>query len=124
MDNDKPALEFYFKLGFAASDAALDVAFEEVSGTDGSTNLVLKKGVASPDSDFIKWVKETISEGFPQAINIKDISLHLMDAEDHLLKTWNFAKAWPVKWVIAGLNASDENLAIEVIEFACESTTK
>lgn len=77
-------------------------------------NLTMKRGMMI-SSQAAKWFKDAV-EGFQFEAN--DITVILMN-ENHLpLQAWNFINAWPVKWSIEGLNAMENNLMIESIEFA------
>lgn len=77
-------------------------------------NLTMKRGMMI-SSQAAKWFKDAV-EGFQFEAN--DITVILMN-ENHLpLQAWNFINAWPVKWSIEGLNAMENNLVIESIEFA------
>lgn len=77
-------------------------------------NLTMKRGMMI-SSQAAKWFKDAV-EGFQFEAN--DITVILMN-ENHLpLQAWNFINAWPVKWSIEGLNAMENTLVIESIEFA------
>jgi phage tail-like protein len=83
-------------------------------GSVGYGNLSLKRGMLS-GSPAAKWFKDEV-EGFQFEAN--DITVVLLN-EDHIpLQAWNFLNAWPVKWSIEGLNAMENTLMIESIEFA------
>jgi phage tail-like protein len=42
----------------------------------------------------------------------------LLDQDHEPMVTWNFIKAWPVKWVISDFKATENAIAIETIELA------
>ena len=77
-------------------------------------NLTMKRGMLV-GSQLMKWFKDSV-EAFQ--FEAQDITVILLN-EDHLpLQAWNFINAWPVKWNIEGLNAMENTLMIESIEFA------
>ncbi|WP_289028549.1 phage tail protein, partial [uncultured Algoriphagus sp.] len=48
----------------------------------------------------------------------QDITVILLNDQHLPLQAWNFINAWPIKWNIEGLNAMENTLMIESIEFA------
>lgn len=77
-------------------------------------NLTLKRGMLI-DSQAAKWFKDSV-EAFQFEAN--DITVILLNEEHIPIQAWNFINAWPVKWNIEGLNAMENTLMIESIEFA------
>ena len=78
------------------------------------SNLVLKRGMLI-DSGLIQWFKNAI-ENFkfmPTTILVK-----LLDQDHEPMITWSFEKAWPVKWTISDLKATENAIAVETIELA------
>jgi phage tail-like protein len=77
-------------------------------------NLTLKRGMLI-GSQLMRWFKESVEEFKFEA---NDITVVLLN-HDHLpLQAWNFINAWPVKWSFDGLNAQENKLMIESIEFS------
>lgn len=77
-------------------------------------NLTMKRGMLI-GSQLMQWFKESV-EGFQFEAN--DITVILLNPDHIPLQAWNFINAWPVKWSIEGLNAQENNIMIENIEFA------
>ena len=78
------------------------------------SNLVLKRGMLV-DSGLIKWFTDAV-ENFvftPSTIQVK-----LLDKDHQPMVIWDFIKAWPVKWTISDLKATENSIAIESIELA------
>ena len=78
------------------------------------SNLILKRGMLI-DSGLIDWFKNAI-EHFqfrPTTILVK-----LLDQDHEPMITWSFEKAWPVKWTISDLKATENAIAVETIELA------
>ena len=78
------------------------------------SNLILKRGMLT-DSGLIKWFKDAI-ENFE--FTSSTVLVKLLDQDHEPLVTWNFIKAWPVKWTISDLKATENAIAIETIELA------
>jgi len=76
--------------------------------------LVLKRGLLS-DSKLIKWCKQTI-EDF--VIEPSNITIHLLNENHDSLSIWKVLNAYPVKWSISDLNAGQNSLVVESIEFS------
>lgn len=132
------AVGFYFSLSFSGGDAA----FQEVSGitrevtveevvcggenrfkyrlptASTSQNLVLKRAIVPSGSALIEWCSACIDEGFANAIQTKDVSLSLLDANGKVCVMWTFYKAYPVKYSVSDLKSQDNGLVIESIELA------
>ncbi len=137
-----PPVGFYFIVTFTGVASGQDNAFNEVSGikidTDTTTikeggenrfeykvpgrhkhdNLVLKRGLMLADSPIGKWCFESLSGSFEKKLEPKQITVSLLNPNREPLMTWTFENAWPVKWELGGLNAQDNKIAIETLEFA------
>lgn len=120
----------------------VDASFSEVSGisaqltteeiTEGGENrfkhrlplqvsytpLVLKRGVVTADSEFLNWINNTITLGFPETIELKDLDISLLDDSNNKLITWTFIGAYPIKFDVSGLKSDSNQLAIETIELS------
>lgn len=131
---------YHFKVEFLDINGVIenDVRFQDVSGlaaemgieeiAEGGenrfshrlptkakySNLVLKRGMLT-DSGLIKWFKDAIEnfEFSPSTVLVK-----LLDKDHEPIVTWNFIKAWPVKWTIADFKATENAIVIETIELA------
>lgn len=77
-------------------------------------NLTMKRGMLI-GSQLVQWFRESV-EAFRFEAN--DITVVLLNAEHIPLQAWNFINAWPVKWSVEGLNAQENTIMIENIEFA------
>ncbi|HEY1038131.1 MAG TPA: phage tail protein [Bacteroidia bacterium] len=137
-----PPVGFYFKLSFAGVTTAIDYAFQEVSGitsemgveeiTEGGENrfkyklpsgakygnLIVKRGLVTPDSQLATWCANTVGSDLSQPIAPKTINVMLMDANAQPLMIWNFINAWPVKWSVSDFKSQEGEVVIESIEFA------
>lgn len=133
---------FYFKLSFSGVSGTLDASFKEVSGismkmgteevSEGGnnrfkyrvpaspkfSNLVLKRGLAPKNSEVISWCKSALEGGLTEAIETKNIIVHLSNENGDLLKSWSFMNAWPVQWATSDFNATNNEILIESLEFS------
>lgn len=137
-----PPVGFYFEAKISGASGLNDASFSEASGLDAErniveiseggenrfahrvpdrvkySNLVLKRGVVAAASPLFDWCKEVLESDMAKAITPRNIDVFLLNSEGDPLLTWNVARAWPVKWSIAGFNAKESEVAMETLEFA------
>lgn len=144
MPNYYPPPGFHFKvevLGLPPNDN--DVRFTEVSGlsfelateevAEGGENrfiqkyptrakypdLVLKRGLLV-SSEVRKWIEQCIQD---YRIEPKDVNVKLLNEEHQPLLTWNVVKAYPTKWAVSDLNASNNAVVIETLQLTYQYFT-
>lgn len=132
-----PPVGFHFKvevLGLPPSDN--DMRFTEVSGlsvemateelAEGGENrfvqkypvrakyseLVLKRGMLV-SSEVINWVRGCI-EHYP--IKPRNIDVTLLNEEHEPLLTWHVIGAYPTKWAVSDLNATNNAVVTETLQ--------
>ncbi len=137
MANYYPPTGFHFKvevLGLPSNDG--DVRFTEVSGlsvemgteevAEGGENrflqkyptrakypdLVLKRGLLL-NSEVVKWIRKCIED---LAIEPRNIDIKLLNEEHQPLLTWHVVNAYPVKWAVSDLSATNNTVVIESIQ--------
>jgi phage tail-like protein len=137
-----PPPAFQFKVAIAGSNADDDAAFSEVSGLDAEIeieevkeggengfvhrlpgrvkygNLVLKRGILVSGSGFANWCGQVMNPGAGGTMVCQDLNVFLLDARGAPLLTWHCARAWPVKWSVGAFNSSQNEVAVETMEFA------
>jgi len=138
-----PAVGFRFQVDIAgSSDLTPDGSFQEASGfnvelevdpiREGGENrfehklpngikfpnLVLKRGLVTVNSTLGKWCLETLQSDLSQQIKISDLVISLLDHKKKPLMIWTVYSAYPVKWEVSNLNAMQNEIAIETVEFA------
>lgn len=101
----------------------------------GSVGTVtLKRGVTSgANSDLLyRWQQDVMSGSFNAASNVNrrpsdpdqdidnKVAVILQDEMGRPLKRWQLFRPFPVKWTGPDLKAAASEVAIEVIELACE----
>ncbi|MEH6763791.1 MAG: phage tail protein [Aequorivita antarctica] len=142
--NNHPPVVFYFQLSLRNTSGKDEVFFKEISGitmemgTEEMTkignnnykyrapnsikysNLVLKKGLVSKNSEIVIWCINTFNANPKDSIKPKDIVVKLLDTDGIPLKSWVFMNAYPVKWTVSDVNP-ENNITIEILEFAYSS---
>ncbi len=133
-----PPVSFHFKVEFINVGNDNDVRFQSVSGLsleqeveaikEGGQNLfehkipgrskfsdlTLKRGLLL-DSDLIQWIKNALYDREYEPANM---NIHLLNEEHEPLMTWKVFKAWPKKWNVSDLNASENAVMVETMEIA------
>lgn len=138
MSDYYPPWGFYYQVKFGISQNKNDARFQTVSGLsveydmeeykEGGENrfvhklpvrtkyadLVLKRGMLT-DSEVIRWFLNAFRD---REIKPAEVSIILMNEKGEPLRTWNVVNAIPRKWVISDLNASENSVVIETMEFS------
>ncbi|MBR9997744.1 MAG: phage tail protein [Cyclobacteriaceae bacterium] len=133
-----PPVGFHFKIEFINIGNDNDVRFQSISGLnveqdvelikEGGQNLfehkipgrskfsdlTLKRGLLL-DSDLIKWVKKALYDREYEPANM---NISLLNESHEPLVTWQVFKAWPKKWNVSDLNASENSVMVETMEIA------
>ena len=142
MSNEYPPVSFYFQLSFSGISGSVDASFKQVSGitmemgtekiTEGGnnsykhkvptavkfSNLILKRGLVSKNSDLIDWCVNTIGGGLATTIETKTIIVNLLNESGSPINSRSFVNAWPIKWSASNLNSMNNEILIETLEFA------
>jgi len=143
-----PPAAFHFDvtvLGSATPLAMLtriDASFQEVTGiqaqfdvedeTEGGenrfihhlpkaakySNLVLKRGVVTEDSFLAEWVGETIGSKLSLPIVPQNLLVSLLSKNGYPMIAWLFVNAYPLRWEVSAMNATDNKLLTETLEFS------
>jgi phage tail-like protein len=144
MDEFIPIPSFYFSVELDGEP----VRFQEVSGLEvnietedlieGGNNLfkyrlptrqaygniTLSKGVIKEDNAFHEWIKTAMLtqaslSNFAEG-RVKTIKIDLMSPgkEAEAVRSWQVVEAFPIKWSISNLSASEHKIAIETVELA------
>ena len=91
-------------------------------------NLVLKRGVVTSDSFLAEWCGQTIGSSLAGSslagsslggpIVPQNILVSLLSEGGLPSIVWGFSNAWPVKWEISAMNAQENKLLMETLEFS------
>jgi len=92
-----------------------DITVRKIPGLKKFTNITLKRGVIG-DLAFWNW----IVEGMNGLVRRTEGSVLLLDENRREVMRWNFKRGWPSKWTGPGLNAKNNEIAMETLEIAHE----
>ncbi|MBG6132812.1 phage tail-like protein [Aquimarina sp. EL_43] len=131
-----PPVGFHFRVEFINIGNDNDVRFQSVGGLnmelevenikEGGQNLfehklpgrskfsdlTLKRGLLL-DSDIIKWIKNAL---YNKEFEPVDMNISLLNSDHTALLTWKIFRAWPRKWSISDLNATENSIMVETLE--------
>jgi phage tail-like protein len=131
------ACRFYVQIGSNDGGKQIQALFTEVSGLqvemqtqdyeEGGTNtfihklpgrlkvanVTLKHGLTK-SNDFLQWCMK---------LERRNVSVVMYDSVGKPVVRWNFARAYPVKWVGPQFTADSTAIAIESIELAHDGLT-
>jgi phage tail-like protein len=88
----------------------------KMPGMHKFSNITLKRGTMSGDSDFYKWVN-TISLN---TVERRDIIISLLNESHAPVMTWKVKNSFPVKLQASDLKSDGNEVAIETLELAHE----
>lgn len=138
MANYYPPVGFHFKVEVQGLGNDLDARFTEVGGlsveiggeevAEGGENrfiqkyptrakypeLVLKRGLVVPESGLLSWVQQCLDS---HAVEPKTMFVKLLNEKHQPLMTWNVVGAYPTRWAVSDLNASNNAVSIESMQF-------
>ncbi|MDO9092395.1 MAG: phage tail protein [Rubrivivax sp.] len=134
-----PPLGFHFKVEvLGLSNRSDDLRFTEVSGLsfevaaeevpEGGENrfvqkypgrtkyadLVLKRGLLK-NSEVWNWLERSVDT---LEIEPKDVDVTLLNEAHEPLMTWHLVMAWPVKWSVSDLNATNNAFLVESLQLS------
>jgi phage tail-like protein len=92
-----------------------DITMRKIPGLKKFTNITLKRGVTG-DLAFWNWVVEAMNG----LVRRTQGSVLLLDENKNEVMRWNFKRGWPCKWTGPGLNAKNNEIAMETLEICHE----
>lgn len=92
-----------------------DITMRKMPGLKKFTNITLKRGIIG-DLAFWNWVVE----GMNGLARRTEGSVLLLDENRREVTRWNFKRGWPCKWTGPGLNAKNNEIAMETLEICHE----
>jgi len=87
----------------------------KVPGLVKYSNLVLKRGVTG-HTEFWSWIVESING----SVRRTEGAIILLDETRTEVQRWTFARGWVTKYTGPGLNAANNEIAIDTLEIAHE----
>jgi len=142
MANYYPPVAFSFSVNFAGNRSEIDSGFQEVSGLEaerevsevreggenrfahrlpgriGYRNIALKRGIVLASSPLFQWCKDTMESDLAKRIQVKDLTVSLLDQNHAAVMSWSVLRAWPVKWSVDRFSAQENAVAVETIELS------
>jgi phage tail-like protein len=92
-----------------------DITVRKVPGLKKFTNITLKRGIIG-DLAFWNWIVEAMNG----LVRRTEGSVVLLDENRREVMRWNFRRGWPCKWSGPGLNAKNNEIAMETLEICHE----
>jgi len=92
-----------------------DITVRKIPGLKKFTNITLKWGITG-DLALLNWVVE----GLQCLVQLTEGSVSLLIENRQEVMRWNFKRAWPCKWTGPGLNAKNNEIAMETLEICHE----
>ena len=92
-----------------------DIRVRKIPGLKKFTNITLKRGIIG-DLAFWDWVVE----GMNGLVHRTDGFIILLNESRSEVMRWNFKRGWPCKWTGPGLNAKNNEIAMETLEICHE----
>lgn len=143
MANYTPPVGFHFRVDVVGLSNGDDIRFTEVGGLavemgseevpEGGENrfvqkyptrakypeLVLKRGLLKSSAVW-DWIRDCVVDFKikPQAVDVV-----LLNELHEPLMTWHLVGAWPTKWAVSDLNATNNAFAVESMQLAYQYFT-
>jgi phage tail-like protein len=92
-----------------------DITVRKIPGLKKFTNITLKRGITG-DIDFWNWIRKAMTGNVQRA----DGSIVLLDEDRDEVLRWNFTRGWPCKHTGPGLNATNNEIAMDTLEICHE----
>jgi len=92
-----------------------DIRVRQLPGLKKFTNITLKRGITG-DIAFWNW----ILAGMSGQVQRTDGSVVLLNENRQEVQRWNFTRGWPCKYTGPGLNAANNEVAMETLEICHE----
>ncbi len=92
-----------------------DITVRKIPGLKKFTNITLKKGI-SGDLEFWTWIVKGLNGS---ALRVEG-SITLLNEAKAPVMQWKFKRGWPCKFTGPGLNAKNNEIAMETIEICHE----
>jgi phage tail-like protein len=92
-----------------------DITVRKMPGLKKFTNITFKRGTTG-DLAFWNWILQGMNG---TAVRTEGSILLLNESRQEVMR-WNFKRAWPIKWTGPGLNAKNNEIAMETVEICHE----
>jgi phage tail-like protein len=92
-----------------------DITVRKLPGLKKFPNIVLKRGLIG-DPGLWNWIQAAMDGKVVRA----EGAVILLDENKQEVMRWNFRRGWPCKWTGPGLNAKNNEVAMETLEICHE----
>lgn len=92
-----------------------EMRYRKLQGLKKFTNITLKRGITG-DFEFWQWVVD----GMKGKVRRTQGQITLLDEDRKPVMVWKFNRGWPCKWTGPGLNAKNNEIALETVEICHE----
>jgi len=92
-----------------------DTTVRKIPGLKKFTAVTLKRGIIG-DLAFWNWVLA----GMNGSVIRTEVAIVLLDESRSEVMRWNLKRVWPSKWTGPGLNAKNNEIAMETLELCHE----
>jgi len=92
-----------------------DIVVRKVPGLKKFNVIVLKRGIIG---DLALW--NWVLRGMQGLVKRTEAAIILLDENRREAMRWNFRRVWPSKWTGPGLNAKNNEIAMETLELCHE----
>lgn len=140
-----PPVSFYFRVDFQRGKEHIKASFMEVSGLemqlivedmtdDNNTRtkmpkalshgcITFKRPIAPLSEPFTKWMNDCFGymESKDRKIETYDMVIKLLNEQGKPLAGWLGRHAYPIKWSLGSLDATQSGLSNETITMTCAS---
>lgn len=82
------------------------------------SNVTLKRGLLPNGSFFADWASRVEESPMNGALEVKDVTIFMMDDKGSDIMMWVLKKAYPIKYTVGPLNSTENSIAVESIELA------
>ncbi|MCL4264257.1 MAG: phage tail protein [Anaerolineae bacterium] len=109
-----PAIEWEME---EVKEGGLNTYTHMLPGRRKGAKMTLKNGVGS--GELYDWCLKQMGETFER----KQVTVSLMNSMKKKVMSWTLAGAYPLKWTGPQLKSSDNSVAIQSLELACDEVT-
>ncbi|MDR3194452.1 MAG: phage tail protein [Tannerella sp.] len=81
-------------------------------------NLLLKGAKLPKDSSLVAWIKETLEEDFEKSVQLKTLTVELLNEKGTPVCTWICRQAYPARWEVGAPDADKNSVLIETLEIS------
>lgn len=92
-----------------------DITVRKQPGLKKFNNIVMKRGVIG---DLAMW--NWVLQGLSGKVKRTEAAIILFDESRKEVMRWNLRRVWPSKWTGPGLNAKNNEIAMETLELTHE----